>query len=997
MSTTSPAGQPLPSHASTTPFVGREAERRALQVGWEHMLAGRSQVVLLIGEPGIGKTRTTEEFITTSMADHARVVWGRCYEWDGAPAYWPWVQIIRGYLQDTDAGRLRTALGAGAADIAQLVPEIHTRLPDLDALPPAEPEQARFRLFESIAAFVSGASQTQPLVLVLDDLHWADTPSLLLLHFLAHEVRDARLLIIGTCRNVELERRQPLAHTLAELTRAQGSQRVTLQGLSKDDVARFITLVAGQVPPDGVVEAIYRETDGNPFFLTEVVRLLASEGRLAHADAWQPRVPESVREVISRRLEQLSDSCHRLLGTAAVVGRAFAIPLLEHVSELPVDDLLDRLEEGVRARVIEDAEVLGQYRFTHALIQETLYDALPTTRRLRLHRRIGDELERVSAADPAPSYAELAHHFVQAALGGSAEKAVMYARRAGDRAMTQVAWEAAIGHYQRALQALDLLDGPDPIERCELLLALGEAQTTAQPGSNSPEGRATFRRAADIARQIGAPEQLARAALGFTGVNLNRVFGGAEQVRLLEEALAALDPADSPLRARVLARLATDVYWTHPDEADRTRTLAEDALAMARRIDDPGALAFALPACYLPLCDPDNLEQRLAGADETVRLAERIGDLQLLGWGHIYRFITRCEAGDLRTASAALEACTRIAEQLRKPFWQYAAALLRAELALLTGRFAAAEADLTHERQLWETNTDHYAVQAGLLRYEQARLGELSELIQARADGTTPLAMTGRGAAIFNQLQIALLCLETGHVDAARAMFEMLAGADFSDVPRDWVWLGSIALLSDLCVALNDTSRAALLYDLLHPYSARNLSGGVFCTCYGPGAYYLALLATLLGRWDAAARHCEDALAISMRMGARPWLAHAQFAYAALLVRRAGAGDRERARELLEQSVVLATGIGMPRLLAQASAVRAALVPEAPATAPYGLTAREIEVLRLLVDGRSDREIADALFISPRTAQTHVTNILNKLGVSSRTAAATVAVRHGFG
>jgi len=306
-------------------------------------------------------------------------------------------------------------MGAGAADIAEVVSEVRERLPDLKPPPQLEsPEQARFRLFDSITSFLKSASQKQPLVLVLDDLHWADQPSLLLLQFVARELGNSRLLLIGTYRDVELNRQHPLAETLGELTRERLFQRVLLRGLSQQDVSRFIEVAAGVDPPSGLTEAVHTQTEGNPLFVTEVVRLLVQEGELTQEsgprDSWTVRIPEGVREVIGRRLNRLSQRCNETLTIASVIGREFELrqltPLAEDMSE---DRLLDVLEEALAARVIEELpQAVGRYQFTHALIRETLIEELTLTRRVRLHARIAETLEDLYGEQAEAHWANLA-------------------------------------------------------------------------------------------------------------------------------------------------------------------------------------------------------------------------------------------------------------------------------------------------------------------------------------------------------------------------------------------------------------------------------------------------------------------------------------------------------------------------------------------------------------------------------------------------------------
>src|SRR5438093_166015 len=522
-------------------FVGREKEMDELRAGLEDSLSGRGRLMMLVGEPGIGKTRTSEEFATYARLRNVQVLWGRCYEGEGAPAYWPWVQIIRSYVHDKEPKDLMSEMGPGAADIAQVVSEVKERLPGLPAPPVLEPEQARFRLFDSITTFLKNASKDTPLMIVLDDMHWADKPSLLLLQFLAKELRGSRLMVLGTYRDVELRRQHPLAQTLGELNRENLSQRVLLRGLTENDLRRFVEVTAGTSPPNALVEAVYKETEGNPFFVNEIVRLLVADGRLEQAESvreWSVTIPQSVREVVGRRLDHLSEECNRVLTIGSVIGREFGIKLLEKVSEVKGDRLLEALEEATAARVIAEVpRTTDQYWFSHALIRETLYEELSTTRRVRLHRQIGQALEEMDSEGNLP---QLAYHFCQAAPAGDVDKAIDYARRAANSALAHFAYEEAADHYERALQVAELKEKADDRLRGELLLALGEAQDSA---GDSDRARETYWRASETARRLRDTERLGRAALGYADY-FDPGTSQEPSVRLLAEALAAVADGD---------------------------------------------------------------------------------------------------------------------------------------------------------------------------------------------------------------------------------------------------------------------------------------------------------------------------------------------------------------------------------------------------------------------------------------------------------------------
>ncbi len=346
-----------PTQPSDSGFVGRDREMADLRVALDEALSGHGRLVMLVGEPGIGKTRLAQELASLAEQRGAQILWGRSYEEEGAPPYWPWVQTLRTYIQQKDSKQLASEMGPGAADIAELVSEVRAKLPDLEPPPALEPEQARFRLFDSITTFLRNTAQTQPLMLILDDLQWADRTTLRLLEFLAREIGESRLLIVGTYRDVELSRQHPLSETLAQLSREPVFQRKLLGGLSQEDTQRFVESVASVEPSQTLVETIYAHTEGNPFFLSEVLRLLSEQGDLTSGEIGRSTgfmIPEGVREVVGRRVNRLSERCNEVLMTASIIGREFDFKLLDALSDDISEDLIGQvIDEAVDAHMLE--------------------------------------------------------------------------------------------------------------------------------------------------------------------------------------------------------------------------------------------------------------------------------------------------------------------------------------------------------------------------------------------------------------------------------------------------------------------------------------------------------------------------------------------------------------------------------------------------------------------------------------------------------------------
>jgi eukaryotic-like serine/threonine-protein kinase len=900
-------------------FVGRTQEITTLRARLNDVVSGQGRLVMVVGEPGSGKTRITEQLVTFARLLGSQVLIGGCYEGEGAPAFWPWMQIIRAYAQERRTEPLASAMGQGAADIAQLVSEVRERLPNLPAPPSLEPEQARFRLFDSITAFLKSAAKEQPLVLVLDDLHWADKPSLLLLEFLTRELRDARLLVIGTYRDIELGRQHPLTQTLGELARQGLTERILLPGLTRPDVARFIEMTAGVETPEELVEAVYKKTEGNPFFVTEVVRLLVSDGRLqrpGEAASWNIRIPEGVRDVIGRRLDHLSELCNRVLTHAAVIGREFSLEALEALAEIPSDRLLELLEEAVAARVISEMpRAAGSYCFSHALIRETLYDRLSAARRLRLHRRVGEVLESIHQSRLEPHLDELAYHFIQAAPGGQVEKALDYAVRAAQRATSLLAYEGAAGHYERALQALELKEPPDEQCRSELLLALGDAQTRA---GNTVKARDTFQLAADVARRVGLAEHFARAALGIgAGAVMGTRYGEVDelQVRLLEEALRVLGENESAHRVRLLAQLCLALYHS----VERRVRLSQEAVEMARRVASKPGLLAALFSRSIALEGFEKAEERLAVATEIVQVAEEIGEKEMALRGHYRRLRELLELGDVPAVEEELKTYARLADELRQPRYLWLAPFYKSTFALLEGRFEDCERLVRQALTIGQRAQDPNAIlffntEMVTLRRLQGRFEEVEAEVKNFVLRYPSIA----------GWRASLACIYSGmgRRSQAREEFERLAQNDFAGLPRDGAWVVGIALLAQVCAFLHDAQRAAPLYGLLLPFAGHNVIIGAAAVFYGPVSRHLGLLATTMSHWEEAAGHFEDALATSARLGARPFTAFSQHEYAAMLLARRQPEDREKAFSFLQQALATANELGMKGLAKDVEALR---------------------------------------------------------------------------
>ena len=903
-------------------FLGREEELAGLRGGLEETFSSQGRLFLLTGDRGIGKTRLADETSREAAQRGARVLWGRSWEGGGAPAYWPWVQVIRSCLLDEDADIL-ALMGSGAPHIARMVPEVRERLPDLEAAPEAEPERARFLQFDATATFLANLSAAQPLMLVLDDLHAADVPSLLLLEFVSRDLRRIRALLI--CVYNELEaRRDPQVRALLGRLAREGST-IRLEGLGRGEVARLMEVMGDQVPSEAQAAAIHGRTDGNPLFVSELARLLTSEPHLAEVAAGaEPlsAVPESVRQTIRRRLEILPKESIDMLSVAAVIGRDFDMSLLQQAVEMDASQLLDLLPAALESGILTELPGrISAYRFSHGLIRDLVYEDLPPRQRLELHLRIGRVLEERYEANPDPHLAELAHHFFLAAPSGVADEAVEYATRAAERAVSQFAHEEAVPRYRQALEALDLQRRPDETRRCELLIGLGGALNRA---GDVDEARDVHVKAADVARSRGLAEHLARSALGYGRASMTTGAVDEPMVRLLEESLGALGERDSELRVDVMTRLSVELYYSDSAEAgDRRASLAREAVAVARRLEDPNALAYALEAAAWAEAGPDNLEQRLDAGAEVIRLSLGPGGRGLEGVpsGHLLRVAALLEHGDVASATTEIEAYARVAAELHDAAHVWYTRMLRATGALLAGRFEeggrlAREALKIGERGRSQEASQYFAVQTFVRLRETGGHDETRELIPVLGDLADRFP-------VLPAFRAALGCahLELGSKAAARTELKRLTARDPGELPRNMAWLAAMALLSELCVALEDPTASEPIYQAMLPYASHNVVFDFAIASLGSASRYLGLLASSLGRHEDATRHFEAAIDMNTRMGARSHLAHAQHELAEMLLDRGQEGDRDRASGLLSEALETARDIGMAGLEAKATAV----------------------------------------------------------------------------
>jgi DNA-binding CsgD family transcriptional regulator len=585
----------------------------------------------------------------------------------------------------------------------------------------------------------------------------------------------------------------------------------------------------------------------------------------------------------------------------------------------------------------------------------------------------------------------LAHHLMEAGQDGDMDKALFYAVRAGDRNMALPAYAEAVGFYQMALEAWSRQEQPDEAQRCELLLTLGEAQKKA---GTYTQALNTLEHAAHLAQSLGLLEALARAAMEAEQVTFYGSLPAGSVVRLLNAALDALPEADSALRARVLGSSAATLVWT--GQLKQAAERAQQAVDTARRVGEPNALAWSLRSQLGIPWQPEEIEQRLILATEVLQLVQEMDDGEFICNTIYWRMYSLLEMGDTQAWDTDMDTLARFAEELQQPQFMRNAKAFQAMRALMRGNFAASEALAQQALAIGQHMqtadvSGAFGLQMFSIRREQGRLQELEPVVKyfVQEHG---LSSTWRPG-------LALIYSELGRQREARREFEHLAQHDFADLPRDGLWLSCMTYLAEICTFLGDAARAAILYPLLLPYAGRAIVVGGQVACYGAASRYLGMLAATMAHWQEAEQHFEEALTMNANMGARPWLAHTQYDYATMLLARHQPGDAERATALLQDALASTRELGMRALEARITArtpPEVTPLPPAPIMDLDDLSPREIEVLRLMALGKSNREIAEVLFISRNTVSTHVRNILAKTGSVNRTEAAAYAVRYGL-
>ena len=897
---------PLPARLSVRPavgVVGREAEMATMSDAFKRVAAGEGrEVVLISGEAGLGKTTLVAETARAAFDAGACVLFGHCEEYLATP-YQLFAEALGHYVTHATEAQLLAHVEAHGSELARLVPALASRLPGLPPSRATDADTERYLLFAAVVGLLAAVSEDQPVVLVLDDLQWADKGSLQLLRHLTAAEQSMRVVVLGPYRDSELSRSHPLLDTLAALHRQRGVSRIELAGLGDTGVMEFMEAAAGHALDDagvGLAHAVHRETDGNPFFVSEVLRHLSETGAiyqdatgrwLAEDSLEQMALPDSVRVVIGARVGRLGQDAGRVLSLAAVIGRDFDLDVLARATNISEDELLDILEAATAASLVRElADSPGRYNFAHALIQHTLYEDLGPSRRVRAHRVVAEALEDLCGDRPGTRVGELARHWFSATKPIDLAKAISYSRQAGDAALSALAPADALRYYAQALDLYPQADDPDPVLGLDLAIGLG----TAQRQTGDPAFRDTLLDAARRAADLGDTERLVAAALAnnrgfFSSVGVI----DADKVQILEIALARL-PARHPARALVLASLCAEL--TFGSALERLQTLADEALAIAQSSGDDATIVRVINQISYPLYVPPLIAQSLARTADALARAERIGDPVMLFWAARYRAHAAGRAGDIDEMDRSIETMRSSVEKLDQPTLNWTHTYLRAARALIAGDADRAEHLATEALQI---GTDGGQPDAGAIfgaqlmsvSIQRGTVGELVPLIEQ-------VAADNPGVPAF-VAALTMAHAEADRTDDARRLLDEFATAGF-DLPMDAAWLTGMALYAVAAVACGDPKYAGPLFDRLSPWAGQVVYNGA--TTDGPVSLYVGGLATVLGRHDEADIYFTQASAFNDRVDARFFAARTNFSWGTMLAERGAPGDIEQARDLLTQA-----------------------------------------------------------------------------------------------
>jgi DNA-binding SARP family transcriptional activator/tetratricopeptide (TPR) repeat protein len=913
----------VPTPTTEGALIGREYETALLRDWWTSVRNGDSRLLLVDGDSGIGKTRIVGDLALAVEDEGSLVLWGRCDEDPVAP-FQPFAEALGRYFQVVSADQFLQMPEWQLTELARLVVRLREHIPFEEEA--TDPDSERFRFFEAVTATLGELSSDGSVLLIVDDLHWADRPTLLLLRHVLRNVEHSKLGVVGIYIDTEVPTDHRLRSLSADFRADRSVTAVHLEGLGLDGVEEFVRCWP-KVPPDLALQ-LFKLTDGNPLFLDELLRQLSEGDASSEGDGDESvppdlSPPEAIRELVARRVSRLPQDVIYLLHAAAVAGPEFEASIVAEAADLTPDQRLDALDRAEESRLLRriGGEVLDRFAFTHALVREAIYSELLRGRRARYHHKIADATERAHADSPDGYVNELAHHYYMGAALADADKAISYCMAAGARALRLLAFEEAVGHFSRGLEVVERYGPPSQETRCDALIALADAQNRA---GDSGQANANFERAAALARTLGDAERLATAALrAGPGSYLGIVGANEDQVHLLEEARSALPEEDAHLRAMVSARLGLVVVSSGgvpaPDVVRRSLSLTADAIAMARRMGDRTALGYALNARMHALWGIAPAPERLAAGTELGEIAADVGDELLALQGHMWRIRELLAQGDVEAVTDEL---ARFQTRDTGPVHPLAASYgfnVEAMMASISGDFDRAEW-LGREALAAAEGYNDMALSyfGALMIWTWWQRGELAGLEHTIHD---VIAQAPSGYPMV-QAALGLTHAEAGQADDALTDLDGLSAVGWETVAEDQSEGAALCLSAAVCGALGVRAgeHAAPVYEHLRPYAGTAVVvRAPAAACVGPADQYLGLAASSMGDLALAEVHFEASLRLARTMRSAPFIAAAEVELARVMRQRGREAEQERAALLLRSAEESALGMGLHRLARRAA------------------------------------------------------------------------------
>ncbi len=922
----------LVPHVERERFVARVEELGRLKQAFQRAELGEGSLTVVLAEAGGGKTRLVEEFAAICAASGVKVAWGRAVE-DAVVAYRPWRQVFR---------RLDVPLS----------------LPDVEATTASDERSGQLlEIAEDAIAALWRATQRRPVVVALDDLQWADDASMHLLRLLTSELAEMRLIILATARDPDPG--TPFEATLGSIMGRPAVTVLRLVPLTAADVAEYL----GDHPASKAAAWFHRQSGGNPLYVRELSRLLADE--VGTPDAWPPPLPVEMRALVARRLAHLDGRVRATVGAASVLGDEFDLRVLDALAGGPVSDAVDAAVQ--RGIFVQDPEAPGRIRFSHGLVRSALYAGLPSARRVELHRRAAGFLESEGAADREEQIGELARHWLRAAATpDDRRRAVDRLRLAAVVAMRRLSFEEA-ARLLRSATATAGLGPAGPAERAELEVELATAEFNSGQVQRAVE---SGWRAVHLAEDAGRPDLAAAAALVVSGVG--DVNSLPTLLSIKEYALGLLPSRPNGLRVRLEAQVAN--LRAELGSMEEAEPASRAALAEAERLGDPDALVEAIRARHFVCSGPDGVAERLRLGSLMIDLARDPQRAMAALWGRLWRIDAALQLGNMAEAHAEVIELASVVERLGRPVADWHLVFVRAGLAVTAGQFDEAE-QLAHEARRLGHRLEDFSV----VGVTYAITGELERLRGRGDEAAERMAIMQQVSYPVVRSSLAHIAYALGDVETARRLHEEVRPF-IPGLAVDGRWLPTMTFFAATACDLEDEEGAQACYDALTPYAAYCHAGGAGAVvCQGSVSTVLGRLAAVLGMGEEAQRHYAAGAAVNRRIGAVPYLAETLLYWAQHL----GPSDPDRARLLAEEANAIARRLGMG-VVARASGAMLERLQQARAAADP-LTRREREVAALVAEGRSNRQIAEQFVLSERTVETHVSRILTKLDLTSRT------------